>query len=135
MDVVFHEDTMYFPELEFQGEHRKEIQTLDYDENNQNVVNLDSRSITLDQSDDTQTGQNQEMGELDLSGMTFDKSGDEHLIIEEMGLSPAQPETEILENVAPSPSDIPHQSLSEDVHEKHKRQFPKRHTRGIPKPI
>ena len=120
MDVVFHEDTMYFPELEFQGEHWKEIQTLDYDENNQNVVNLDSRSITLDQSDDTQTGQNQEMGELDLSG-SLDQSGDEHPIIEETGPSPAHPETKLLENMALPPSDILHQSLTEDILEIHKR--------------
>ena len=52
MDVVFHEDTMYFPEPELQGKYRKEIQTLDYSENNQDVVNLDSSGITLDLSDD-----------------------------------------------------------------------------------
>ena len=32
MDVVFHEDSMYFSsESELQGEYYKEIQTLDYD--------------------------------------------------------------------------------------------------------
>ena len=78
-------------------------------------------SGTLDQSgDDTQTGHNQEMDELDLSG-TLDQSGDDHPIIEEVGLSLAQPETEILENVASPPSDIPHQLLVEDVSETHKR--------------
>ena len=48
------------------------------------------------------------MGDLDLSGMTLDQSGDEHPIIEEVDLSLAHPETKILENVAPPPSDIPH---------------------------
>ena len=51
MDVVFHEDTMYFSEPEFQREYWKEIQTLDYGENNQDMVNLDL-SGTLDQNGD-----------------------------------------------------------------------------------
>ena len=120
MDVVFHEDTMYFSESEFQGEYWKEIQTLNYGENNQEVVNLDLSS-TLDQSGDSiQIGQNQEMSELDSSG-TLDQSSDDHPIIEDVGLSPTQPETEILENMAHPPSDIPHQSLAEDVPETHKR--------------
>ena len=34
MDVVFHEDTMYFFEPKFQEKYWKEIQTLDYGENN-----------------------------------------------------------------------------------------------------
>ena len=83
MDVVFHEDTMYFPEPEFQGEYQKEIQTLNYGENNRDVVNLDLSG------NDTQTGQNQEMSKMDLSGISLDQSGDEHPIIEEVGLSPA----------------------------------------------
>ena len=33
------------------------------------------------------------MSELDLSGMTFDETGDKYPIIEEVGLSPAEPET------------------------------------------
>ena len=135
MDVVFHEDTMYFSKPEFQGEHQKEIQTLDYDEsNNQDMGNLDS-------SGDSQTENKQEMSELDL-----EQSGDEHPIteevglsptqpeIEEVGLSPTQPEIEFLENMASSPVDISHQSLTEDVPEPHRRQLPQRHTRGIPKP-
>ena len=49
MNVVLHENTMYFPKPEFQGEYQKEIQTLDYGENdNQDVVNLDLSGITLD---------------------------------------------------------------------------------------
>ena len=134
MKVVFHEDRMYFLEPAFHGEYQKEIQTLDYDDN-QDVVNLDLSGITLHYSgDDTQTGQNQEMGELDTSGMTLDQSGDEHPIIEEVSLSLAQIETQILENIASPPSGVPHQSLAEDVLETHKRQFTQRHTRGISKP-
>ena len=49
---------MYFSEPEFQGEYSKKIQTPDYGENNQDVVNLDL-SGTLDQSGDhIQIGQN-----------------------------------------------------------------------------
>ena len=119
MDVVFLEDTMYFSEPEFQGEYRKKIQTLDYGENNQDVVNLDSSDITLCQSDDdTQIGQNQEMGELNLSG-TLNQSDDAHPIIEEVGLSPAQPEIEILKNMAPPLFDIPHQSVAPASHQRY----------------
>ncbi|WJZ94353.1 hypothetical protein VitviT2T_013224 [Vitis vinifera] len=61
MDVVFHEDSMYFSsESELQGEYRKEIQTLDYD---------------YHISEENESGQselvNQEVGELDMSGQQF----------------------------------------------------------------
>ncbi|RVW24660.1 Retrovirus-related Pol polyprotein from transposon TNT 1-94 [Vitis vinifera] len=61
MDVVFHEDSMYFSsEFELQGEYRKEIQTLDYD---------------YHISEEDESGQselvNQEVGELDMSGQQF----------------------------------------------------------------
>ncbi|RVW94742.1 Retrovirus-related Pol polyprotein from transposon RE2 [Vitis vinifera] len=61
MDVVFHEDSMYFSfESELQGEYRKEIQTLDYD---------------YHISEEDESGQselvNQEVGELDMSGQQF----------------------------------------------------------------
>ncbi|RVW55346.1 Retrovirus-related Pol polyprotein from transposon RE1 [Vitis vinifera] len=61
MDVVFHEDSMYFSsESELQGEYHKEIQTLDYD---------------CHMSEEDESGQselvNQEMGELDMSGQQF----------------------------------------------------------------
>ena len=84
MNIVFHEDIMYFFEPKLQGEYQKEIQTLDDDENgNQDVSNLDISGITLDSSvDNSQTRQNQEMGELELSGMTLDQSGNVHPITE-----------------------------------------------------
>ena len=43
----------------------------------------------------------------------MDQSGDEHPITKEVNLSPTQPEVEFLENMVPSPFDIPHQLLTE----------------------
>lgn len=60
------------------------------------------------------------MGELDLSGMILDQRGDEHPITKEVNLSPTQLKVEFFENMAPSPFDIPHQSLIEDVLEPQK---------------
>ena len=62
MDVVFHEDSMYFSsESELQGEYHKEIQTLDYD---------------YHISEEDESGQsklvNQEAGKLDMSGTTLE---------------------------------------------------------------
>ena len=61
MDVVFHEDSMYFSsKSELQGEYHKEIQTLNYD---------------YHISEDDESGQselvNQEAGELNMSGQQF----------------------------------------------------------------
>ena len=43
MDVVFHEDSMYFSfESELQGEYHKEIQTLDYDYHISKEMNMDN---------------------------------------------------------------------------------------------
>ncbi|RVW79412.1 Retrovirus-related Pol polyprotein from transposon TNT 1-94 [Vitis vinifera] len=61
MDVVFHEDSMYFSsESELQGEYYKEIQTLDYD-------------YHISQEDESGQSElvNQEAGELDMSGQQF----------------------------------------------------------------
>ena len=59
MNVVFHEDSMYFSsESELQGEYHKEIQTLDYDI---------SKEDEFGQSELV----NQEAGELDMSGQQF----------------------------------------------------------------
>ncbi|RVW87415.1 Retrovirus-related Pol polyprotein from transposon RE2 [Vitis vinifera] len=69
MDVVFHEDSMYFSsESELKGEYHKEIQTLDYD---------------YHISEEDESGEfelvNQEVGELDMSGQQF---GSEDVFIE-----------------------------------------------------
>ncbi|RVW69981.1 Retrovirus-related Pol polyprotein from transposon RE2 [Vitis vinifera] len=61
MDVVFHEDSMYFSsESELQGEYHKEIQTLDYD-------------YHISEDDESRQSElvNQETGELDMSGQQF----------------------------------------------------------------
>ncbi|WJZ81667.1 hypothetical protein VitviT2T_001496 [Vitis vinifera] len=61
MDVVFHEDSMYFSsKSELQGEYHKEIQTLDYD----------YHIYEEDESGQSELV-NQEAGELDMSGQQF----------------------------------------------------------------
>ncbi|RVW85024.1 hypothetical protein CK203_037594 [Vitis vinifera] len=61
MDVVFHEDSMYFSsESELQGEYHKEIQTLDYD----------YHIFEEDESGQSELV-NQEAGKLDRSGQQF----------------------------------------------------------------
>ena len=67
LDVVFYEDLMYFsskPEL--QGEYQEEVQTLDYD-------------VHISKEGELSEPGNQDAGELDLSGITLDQSGDEPL--------------------------------------------------------
>ncbi|RVW92303.1 Retrovirus-related Pol polyprotein from transposon TNT 1-94 [Vitis vinifera] len=69
MDVVFHEDSMYFSfESELQGEYHKEIQILDYD-------------YHISKEDESRQSElvNQEAGELDMSGQQF---GSEDVFIE-----------------------------------------------------
>ena len=64
MDVVFHEDSMYFSsESELQGEYHKEIQTLDYD-------------YHISEGDESELFElvNKEAGELDMSGTTLEPS-------------------------------------------------------------
>ena len=61
MDVMFHEDSMYFSfESELQGEYHKEIQILDYD-------------YHISKEDESRQSElvNQEAGELDMSGQQF----------------------------------------------------------------
>lgn len=120
MDVVFHEDTMYFSKPEFQGEYQEEIRSLDHD--NQDVENLEVTDMALDPWSSS--------SQID---MILDQNCDENQITEEMDHSLTQQEIEIHENIATSPVDISHQSFTEDVPEPHRRQLPQRHTRGIPK--
>ena len=77
MDVVFHEDTMYFSKSDFQGEYLEEIQTLIYNSeedvvevHDQNIGDLDPCCQTLDVSGDTVDQINIEVDELELSGST-----------------------------------------------------------------
>ena len=74
MDMVFHEDSMYFSfESGLQGEYHKEIQNLDYD---------------YHISEEDESGQselvNQEAGELDMSGTTLEPSSNDHPEAEEV---------------------------------------------------
>ncbi|WKA07561.1 hypothetical protein VitviT2T_025368 [Vitis vinifera] len=76
MDVVFHEDSMYFSsESELQGEYHKEIQTLDYD-------------YHISEEDESRQSElvNQEAGELDMSGQQF-RSKDVFIEIPNQSLS------------------------------------------------
>jgi hypothetical protein len=66
LDVVFHEDSMYFSsDPELQGEYQEEVQTLNYD------VHI------FEEGELFEPGK-QDAGELDLSGITLDQSGDKH---------------------------------------------------------
>ena len=69
MDVVFHEDSMYFSfESELQGEYHKEIRTLDYDYHISKENEFGQLELV-----------NQKAGELDMSGQQF---GSEDVFIE-----------------------------------------------------
>lgn len=117
MDVVFHEDTMYFSKPELQGEYQKGIQTLNSDYNDECTLDISGNASS--------SGQNK--------GVSLDLSGDEHATVEEVSLSQSQDEIEPPEQMV-STSYVPHQSLAEDVPESHKKQLPQRYNRGIPKP-
>ena len=68
MDVVFHEDLMYFSlDFEFQGEYHTEIQTLDYDYH----ISMKGES-------------NLKVSELDISGATPEPSSINRLEAEEV---------------------------------------------------
>ena len=79
MDVVFHEDSMYFSfEPEFQGEHLEEVQALDYDF----LISIEgelfepSNNLNGNEKECPELG-NENVGELDLSGINLDHGGDE----------------------------------------------------------
>ncbi|KAK2987198.1 hypothetical protein RJ640_029083 [Escallonia rubra] len=125
LDVVFHEDLMYFStNSELQGEHQKEIQTLDYDD--ELVENVDVHI-----SEDTQIYE--DAGNLDISedelsepvnqvGKLVEESSHEHAETEVVAPSQSESDT-------PHATDTPHQSLVEDDLEPH-RKLPQRLTRG-----
>ena len=134
MDVVFHEDLMYFSfEYELQGQYHKEIQTLDYD---------------YHISEEDESGQselvNQEAGELDMSGTTLESSSNDHPEIEEViedgrdsTIEPSPPSKQFGSEDAFT--EIPNQlSSTEGVlnlePDPFMKSLPHRHNRGIPKP-
>ena len=136
MDVVFHEDSMYFsskPEL--QGEHLEEVQVLDYDF----LIFIEGELSELgnnlngNEKESPELG-NENAGELDLSRIYLDHNGDERdedLDNEVVDQPPS-------ESLAPQATDTPNQSPAEDgpvvVSEPPRKQLPPRQTSGIPKP-
>ena len=97
LDVVFHEDSMYFSsEPELQGEHLEEVQALDYDF----LISIErelselGNNLNGNEKERPKLG-NENVGELDLSGINLDHNGDER--------------DEDLENEV---VDQPHQNLS-----------------------
>lgn len=116
MDVVFHEDIMYYPsKSEFQGEYNEEeIHTLTY-----SPLQGDQFSIEVTNLQDTETcedaSEKQNIQEIDTNTSTI-----EHETLEE------------------THEEIPNQSFAEDVPiinpSPIKRIVPQRQTRGIPKP-
>ncbi|KAK2988761.1 hypothetical protein RJ640_025920 [Escallonia rubra] len=125
LDVVFHEDLMYFStESELQGEHQKEIQTLDYDDEL-------AKNVDVHISEDTQISE--DTGNLDISedelsepvnqvGKFVEESSQEHAETEVV--TPSQFEFDI-----PHATNTPHQSLTDDAPEPHRKQLPQRLTR------
>ena len=74
MDVVFHEDSMYFSfESELQGKYHEEIQTLDYDYH-----------ISEDDGSEQFELVNQEASGLDMSVTTLEPSSNDHPETEEV---------------------------------------------------
>ena len=136
MDVVFHEDLMYFSsEPELQGEHLEEVQALDYDFliYIEGELSEPGNNMNGNEKERPELG-NENAGELDLSGINLDHSGDEHdedLDNEVVDQPPSK-------SLAPQVIDTPNQSLAEDgpaiVSKPPSKQLSPRQTRGIPKP-
>ena len=136
MDVVFHEDSMYFsskPEL--QGEHQEEVQALDYDFliSIEGELSEPGKNMNGNEKEGSKIG-NENAGELDLSGINLDHNGDEcdeDLENEVVNQPPS-------ESLAPQEIDTPNQSPAEDgpaiMSEPPRKQLPSCQTRGIPKP-
>ena len=141
MDVVFHEDSMYFSsEPELQEEHLEEVQALDYDFliSIEGELSEPGNNLNGNEKERPELG-NENAGELDLSGINLDHSGDEHdedLDNEVVDQPPS-------ESLAPQATDTPNQSPAEDgltedgpavVSEPPRKQLPPRQTIGIPEP-
>ena len=136
MDVVFHEDSMYFsskPEL--QGEHLEEVQALDYDFliSIEGELSKPGNNLNGNEKERPELG-NEDTGELDLSGINLEHNGyerDEDLDNEVVDQPPS-------ESLAPQATDTPNQLPTEDgpvvASEPPRKQLPPLQTRGIPKP-
>ena len=131
MDVVFHEDSMYFSsESELQGEYHKEIQTLDYDYHI-------SKEDEFGQSE----LMNQEAGELDMNGTTLEPSCNDHPKTEEVIEKGRDSTIEPSEQFGSEDAfiEIPNQSSSAKgvlnlEPDPFMKRLPHRHNRGIHKP-
>ena len=107
MDIVFHEDSMYFSsEPELKGQHLEEVQALDYDF----LISIEGElfepgnNLNGNEKELPELG-NENAGELDLSGVNLDHSGDERdedLDSEVMDQPPS-------ESLAPQATDTPNQ--------------------------
>ena len=136
MDVVFHEDSMYFSfEPELQGEHLEEVQALDYDF----LISIEGElfepgnNLNGNEKECLELG-NENAGELDLSGIHLDHSGDER----DEDLDNEVVDQPPFESLAPQATDTQNQSPAKDgpavVSKLPRKQLPPRQTRGIPKP-
>ena len=112
MDVVFHEDSMYFSfDPELQGEHLEEVQALDYDFliSIKEELSKPGNNLNGNEKECPELG-NENASELDLSGINLDHSGDERdedLDNEVVDQPPS-------ESLAPHATDTPNQSPTED---------------------
>ena len=110
MDVVFHEDSMYFSfEPELQGEYLEEVQALDYGFliSIEGELSEPGNNLNGNEKERLELG-NENAGELDLSGINLDHSGnecDEELDNEVVDQPPS-------ESLAPQATDTPNQSPS-----------------------
>ncbi|XP_026444132.1 LRR receptor-like serine/threonine-protein kinase FLS2 [Papaver somniferum] len=122
LDVVFHEDIMYFScESELQREYHKEIQTLNYDED---ISEIDVSVIV--NSDDMVRESVEESSSRDETESTIldrDIEIQDEVMIEE-----------IPESTLPQEHETPNQLSATDVLEESRRQLPQHVNRGIPKP-
>ena len=131
MDVVFHEDSMYFSsEPELQGEHLEEVQVLDYDFmiSIEGELSEPGKNLNGNEKECPELG-NENAGEFDLSGINLDHGGDER----DEDLNNEVVDQPPSESLAPQATDTPNQSLVV-VSKPPRKQLPPRQTRGIPKP-
>ena len=137
MDVVFHEDSIYFSsEPELQGELLEEVQALDYDF----LISIEGElfepgnNLNGNEKERPELG-NENVGELDLSGINLDHSGDECDKDQDNEVVDQPPS----KSLTPQATDTPNQSPDEDgptvVSEPPRKQLPPHQTRGIPKPL
>ena len=104
-DVVFHEDSMYFsskPEL--QGVHLEEVQALDYDFliSIEGELSEPGNNMKGNEKERPEHG-NENVGELNLSGINLNHSGDER----DDGLDNEVADQPPFESLAPQATDTP----------------------------